>query len=342
VSTVAHVAQELGLPGNTPEAVTICRDKGLMRRRTADASLPSPGFALIKPSHDLDQQVLDALSRIALPCVVKPVDDTGSSDVLLCATPEQVTAHCRKILSATTNVRGQRSARTALIESYLDGPEFSLEMISSHRGHECVGITSKLVTPPPYFVERGHIFPAPLPPDAAEALIDVARRALAVTGISNGVSHVEMKIVDGMGCVVEINARPAGGMIPEVIAQSCEFDLLGAHIRAAVGLTPPPLPMQFTPAGIAFLLAPETLPGPEATLDSVAGVAQARGVPGVTSVVITAHAGTTMKPARSSYDRLGYVIAKAPDHTNLTKTLNRAAGFLRPVSRAADFPVGKP
>ncbi|MET7334474.1 ATP-grasp domain-containing protein [Nonomuraea sp. NPDC005650] len=339
VEAVAQTAASLGLPGNTPEAVARCRNKGRMRAALAAAALPSPAFAVIERGQDLDGEVLRALARIALPCVVKPVDDTGSSSVALCSTPAEVVAHCRTILAATTNVRGQPSAGASLIEGYLEGPEFSVEVISSPAGHRRVGITAKRVTHPPAFVERGHIFPAPVPAESAAVLTEATYCALDAVGVTHGVTHTEIKLIDSAGYVIEVNARPAGGMIPEVIAQSCGFELLGAHLGAACGLGLPEPPGAFNPAGIAFLLAsPETLPAHEARLAAVCGLERARSVPGVTSVVVTAAPGSVVRPARSSYDRLGYVIATSSSYDKLDRALATALGSLRPVF--ATGPIG--
>lgn len=338
-ATAARCAAELGLPGNPPAAVAACRDKGRMRELHAAARLPSPAFAVIRPDAPLEPQVLGALSRIALPCVAKPVDDTGSFGVRLCSTVAETVEVCRRVRATTVNVRGQRTSRTALVEGYLDGPEFSLEMISEEGRHRCVGIVAKQVTRPPHFVERGHVYPAPLPPYAAETLIRTAHRALSVLGVAHGISHVEMKLIGGRAYLVEVNARPAGGMIPELIACASGFDLLDAQLRSALGLPQLPLPEPTGPAGIAFVLAPggsaasAAGPGAEAELVEVAGADRARAVPGVESVTVTAAPGSVVRPATSAYDRLGYVIARAPDHQQLRRTLDVALGRLRPVLR---------
>ncbi|QYC41611.1 Alanine-anticapsin ligase BacD [Nonomuraea coxensis DSM 45129] len=329
VTLAARAAAELGLPGNPPQAMAACRDKGRTRRLLAAARLPSPVFRFVDGRGDLKTQVLAALSCIALPCVVKPVDDTGSYGVRLCSTAHEAVAAVEAIVRAPVNVRGQPAAATALVEGYLSGPEFSLEMLSSGERHECAGIVAKRVTSPPHFVERGHVFPAPLPAPDAATLVETARRALTAVGVTHGVTHVEMKLIDGRGYVVEINARPAGGMIPAVIARSCGFDLLDAHLRAAVGLPYPSLPEAFTPTGIAFLLAPECLNGQEAVLREVRGVREARRVPGVAEVTVTAAPGARVRAARSSYDRLGYAIAGAPTHAGLDRALERALSSLK-------------
>ena len=46
-----------------------------------------------------------------------------------------------------------------LIEEYLQGPEYSVEIF----GGEIIGITRKYLSREPYFVEIGHDFPAQAP-----------------------------------------------------------------------------------------------------------------------------------------------------------------------------------
>jgi cysteine synthase A len=149
-----------------------------------------------------------------------------------------------------------------------------------------------------------------------------------------------MKLIHGTGYVVEINARPAGGMIPEVIALSCGFDLVAAHLRAAVGLPLPDPPTRFSPTGIAFLLASQQLrPPPGATLREVTGVPRARAVPDVAAVTITAAAGAPVRPPTCSYDRLGYVIASACGYAELEEALDTALGHLEP-ALIGTIPIG--
>ncbi|MBV9452447.1 MAG: pyridoxal-phosphate dependent enzyme [Streptosporangiaceae bacterium] len=125
-ATAAELTGWLGLPGNPVEAITVCRDKAALRRLLATAGVGQSRFAVV----DAVSQVADAVAAVGLPCVVKPADDSGSHNVLLCTDAEQATAQVEAVLAVTENVRGQRMAGVALVEEYLDGPEYSVEMFS--------------------------------------------------------------------------------------------------------------------------------------------------------------------------------------------------------------------
>ncbi|XVS67657.1 pyridoxal-phosphate dependent enzyme [Actinosynnema sp. CA-299493] len=318
---VADLAAWLGLPRNPADAVRTCRDKSLLRRRLADAGVPQPRFAVLDEPVT-PEAVAAAVAEVGLPCVVKPVDDSGSNLVLLCHDTAQVAAHADRVLAVRENVRGMPTARSVLVEQYARGPEFSVELFGLAGRTELVGVTRKSVTGGPHFVEHRHLFPAPLDPAVTDALADAARRAVQAAGMALGATHTEVVLTDDGPAVIEVNPRLAGGMIPELIRLATGVELLEQQLRAAAGLSPDLTPSDSGCAGIAFLLAP--VPG---VLRAVDGVSDAGAVPGVTAVTVTARVGATVRPPVNAYDRLGHVIARGatPEEVDaaLTAALDR-------------------
>ncbi|HEY3607854.1 MAG TPA: ATP-grasp domain-containing protein [Pseudonocardiaceae bacterium] len=325
---VAELARYLGLPGNPPAAVRLCRNKAGMRGALAAAEIGQPRYAALRDH----RRLATTLREVGLPCVVKPVDQSGSRDVRLCRSEPQVRAHLRQILSDT------RSAGVALVEEYLDGPEYSLEMFSTAGVARCVGITAKSVTGDPYFVEAGHRYPAGLDPDVSRMLITTVRRALGAVGVREGPTHTEVKLLTDRAAVVEINIRLAGGLIPELIKLVDGIDLLEQQIRAAVGR---PVDLARVPgpdkvAEIRFITVDTA-----GTVLDVAGVDQASAVPGVRAVSVPLLPGAEVGPPRDAGDRVGHVIAGGADREYVTASLNRATSLIRialvPDEDAADL-----
>lgn len=315
---VAGQAARRGLAGNPPEAMAICRDKSRTRLVLREAGVPQPSFAVVVPGGD----VADAVAAVGLPCVVKPADDSSSTNVRLCRSVAEATAHAATVLAIAANVRGQATARTVLVEQYLSGPELSVEMFSVAGRTTCVGVTAKSVTAGgPHFVEYQHIFPADLAPPARQDAVDTVTRALEATGFAYGASHVEVKQVPAGWAIVEINARLAGGMIPELVRLATGVELLEQQLRAFAGLPVQLEPVRERYAGVRFLLAAEA-----GRLVAVNGVASARAVPQVESVTITVSVGAAVQPARDAYDRLGYAIATGDSADDVRATLATACG----------------
>ncbi|MGA5063616.1 pyridoxal-phosphate dependent enzyme [Streptomyces exfoliatus] len=315
VPTVAGLADWLGLPGNDEDAANRCRNKASLRHALAAAGVPQPRFAVVKDAARTEE----AVASVGLPCVVKPADDSGSNDVLLCTTVAEATAHAARVLAVETNVRGLPTARTVLIEEYLDAPEYSVEMFSDGDEHTCVGVTAKHLTGTPYFVETRHVFPAPLPDADRAALTDAVTRALKATGMRFGPTHTEVKLTEHGPALIEINPRLAGGMIPELIRLATGSDLLEQQIRAAAGLPVDLAATRTGHAGIQFLLAAR--PG---TLASVDGTDAVLAADGIERVTVTATAGQAVRPPRNAYDRLGHVIARGDDAAHVVTALDTA------------------
>lgn len=322
LAAAAELATEFGLPANPVHAILTCRDKARTREVLRAAGVHQPRFRQVRNPAD----VPSAVAEVGLPCVVKPADDSGSNDVLLCATAAAASAHAAKVLAVSRNVRGQRTTGTVLVEEYLPGPELSAEMFSVAGEVSCVGLTRKSVTGRPYFVESGHVFPADLPSAVAADVLDPVTRALKAAGLETGASHVEVKLTSSGAAIIEINARLAGGMIPELVRLATGIDLLEQQLRVFAGL-----PVRLTPtrdrwAGIQFLLAPRA-----GVLADVSGTAAARREAGVESVVVTAQPGTAVRPARNAYDRLGYLVAAGGSASEVEAALRAAAGHLEVV-----------
>jgi S-sulfo-L-cysteine synthase (3-phospho-L-serine-dependent) len=322
LATVADLAARHGLPGNPPDVVRRCRDKAATRRVLAGAGVPQPKFAVVGESGP----ALEWQREVMLPCVVKPVDESGSEDVLLCRSEPEVRAQLKRVLSKRTNARGQPAARVALVEEYLDGPEYSVEMFSTAGRAHFVGITAKVVGGAPCFVELGHHYPATLEPGAADRTVALVTAALEAVGVREGPTHTEVRWTPTGPAVVEINVRLAGGMIPELIRLTEGVDLVEQQVRAAAGLSVDlrHVPTQAPSAGIRFLVA--SGPG---LLREITGADGARALPGIAQVQLRPMAGLTVSPPRSAYDRLGHVIALGEDPREVESRLDLAVDAIR-------------
>jgi cysteine synthase A len=311
----AVLAAGLGVVGNPPDALATCRNKASTRAALRDNGVAQPHFVAACSVAEAEA----AVAEIGLPCVVKPADDSGSHDVLWCADAATAVEHAARVLAVTENVRGQATAQTVLIEEFLDGREYSVEMFCVAGQSVCVGVTERTVSELPYFVETGHLFPARLGEQDAAAVAETARQALKAVGFERGPAHVEVKVTSTGPAIVEINARLAGGMIPELIRPATGIDLLDQQIRAAAGRPVRLEADRSRHAGIRFLTAPR--PG---RLVAVTGVEEAAAVPGVDRVTVTGVAGREVRPVRDAYDRLGYVIAVGDSPELVSQALDAA------------------
>lgn len=299
--TVARIAGQLGLPGSSPEAVENACRKDATRRVLADAGVPGPRFAVHEEWADIARAALE----IGYPLVVKPVDLCAGMYVRRVDDEQQLAAAVRVLADFPVNARGQRRAPAVLIEELLDGPEVSVETVSHAGAVHVVGVTDKSIGGAPAFIETGHMFPAALPTADAETAEQTALAALKALGLTEGVvAHTEIKLTSAGPRVVEVNPRPAGNRITELVRHVTGIDLAAAFVEVSLGREPDlrGADTGLRSAAIGFLV-PET----SGTLDALDGD-ELRDAPGVLEVQL-AEPGKQVTAAGSNNEYLGHVMA---------------------------------
>lgn len=252
--TAARIADRLGLPGCPPEAVERACSKDLTRLALRDAGVPGPAFALAESTSGL----LEAAEVMGYPLVLKPVDLCAGMFVREVADPDQLRAAARDLAGFPVNARGQRRSSTVLLEELLTGPEVSVEAVTARGRTTVIGVTDKSTAGHPWFVETGHMFPAELDEPTRRDVVATAVGAIEALGLDNTVTHTEIKLTPGGPRVVEVNPRPAGNQITELIRLVTGIDLPGVHAQVALGDTPSAdaVPTGTGSAAISFLLPP--------------------------------------------------------------------------------------
>jgi S-sulfo-L-cysteine synthase (3-phospho-L-serine-dependent) len=320
LETAAALAEEFGWSGNGVHAVAACRNKAVFRESMQSASLLQPQHTVIRSMEELERQ----RGTLRIPCVVKPADDTGSTNVRFCTTWEEMESLAGIILAKECNARGQRTAQTVLIEEFVDGPEFSVEMFSWQGEAVCIGITEKRLTGFPFFVESGHVFPAVMEEGMREAIERTVRSALQTVDFKYGPSHSEVKWTSD-GCVlIEVNPRLAGGMIPELIFQSTGIDLLKQQILCAAGHAPQWERIDYQAyAGIQFITVSKS-----GIYVDTRGMEYVMKLPGVVDVTLKATAGQSVSVPENFSHRLGHVLVCCPAYEEAAACMERASSML--------------
>ncbi|ESZ71159.1 lyase family protein [Mesorhizobium sp. L103C105A0] len=236
VGAASRVATAIGLPAANPEAIANCRNKWKQAAELKRQSIAIPDTRLATSITDVE----DILTQVTLPVVVKPVSGSGSSGVRLC---DSAAAAVEAFESAKDVLVDQvdLASPDILIQQYVQGKEYSAEIVAYDGTLHCLGILAKHKGPGPCFVEVGHDFPAPLPEPSLQELAYFAARAVSALGLEFGPAHVEFVIAESGPVIIEVNPRLAGGMIPVMLSRALGTSILDMVIRlyAGEGFTPP-------------------------------------------------------------------------------------------------------
>lgn len=247
--TVAKLANALNLPGNSISCIEKSTNKASMRQAFKNAGIPTPFFQSVSSITELDT------SRLEYPLIVKPTDRSGSRAI--------TKIECLEQLEDAINWATKESfEKKAIVESYLNGQEYSMESISYQGKHTCLAITKKYTTGAPHYIETGHIQPAPLVQELEQECIREVHRALDALEVENGASHAEFRIDEvGNIRIIEIGSRMGGDCIgSDLVPLSTGQDFVKMVIQTAVGEKPELLEQSIEKnSAIRFILTEQDL-----------------------------------------------------------------------------------
>ena len=292
----AGIAERLKLRGNPVQAALAARDKHRQRELLAKAGVPVPRF-LLKRLTDDPREVGKA---ITYPCVLKPLRLSASRGVIRANNAtEFVTAHARLkaiVCDADENY---------LIEEFIPGYEVALEgLVMNRRLHVLALFDKPDPLDGPFFEETIYVTPSTIPAGLQATIVQCAERAIRALEITEGPVHAELRYNERGAFVIELAARPIGGRCSAVLRFGTS-SLEEIIVRHALGMPIPSLQRERLAAGVMMI----PIPGAGA-LQEVRGVAEAKAVPLIEDVQITAHPGEMLVPFPEGSRYPGFIFAR--------------------------------
>jgi biotin carboxylase len=234
VCETARVAAALGLPGNPPDAVDAARSKVRTRELSARLGLPTPKAQRVRSLDEL----FAAAADVGFPAVVKPEFGASAAGCVRVDSFESLPGVYKLVRDVVTPEQKAifRAGNDLLLEGYLDGVEFDVDLILQDGGCVFSSVSQNWPTAEPSFQETGlHV-----PPDhnkrAVRGLVDLCVRTVQSFGFRGGVLHVEGKCTSRGPRVIEINARMGGARIYQMVEAVWGVDLIEAQFRSCLGL----------------------------------------------------------------------------------------------------------
>jgi biotin carboxylase len=315
----AAASAALGLAGNSVEAVRASRDKGRARERFASAGLLTPRFHVF--GSDADPAVVAAAARY--PCVVKPVDLSGSRGVIRADDADACVAAFTRVAALVRSpdvCRPGSAPQSILVEDFIPGAEFALEGLLRGGVLETLAIFDKPdPLDGPFFEETIYVTPSRQPVAVQSEIAATVQRATRALGLTEGPVHAEVRRNESGTVMLEVAARSIGGLCARTLRFGVGVSLEELILRHAVGLPIQSLVREDRAAGVLMLPIPR--PG---LLREIRGQEQACRVPGIEGVVLTVPAGERLVPLPEGDRYLGFVFARGANAADVEWALRTA------------------
>ena len=325
----ALAARSLAVRGSPPGAVRVAGNKLMTRVRLHEAHLSCPSFCAVP----VDATLETLLRRVTFPCVVKPLALTASRGVMRADTPEDLDGamtRLRRLLKAP-DVRGLRDPanETILIEEYIPGREIAIEAVLTDGALHVFAIFDKPdPLEGPFFEETIYVTPADLSEVERRRLLRSLEAALTALGLTNGPIHAECRVNDHGVFVLEVAARPIGGLC----ARSLRFDgptgrtvsLEEVVLRHALGQSVANYCREVQAAGVMMVPVPH-----EGLYKGVIGLEDACATDHIEEIIVTTKPDQRLRPLPEGSSYLGFIVARANGPSAVVAALRTAHQRLR-------------
>lgn len=250
MNVMGRIHDELNLSGVSRKQAVVATNKHLMREAFKKGDAPSPISILAKSAEDAWVQFM------AMPgdAILKPSRNSGSRGIAKVSKGSNgVSEVSKEDFYKLYDIALEESRdNSVLIEQFIEGPEFSVEIIVWEGKVNVLTVTDKKTTEAPHFVELGHNQPSCFPEETVALIKDAAVRGVKALGVDKCACHAEVKVQDGKAYLMEIGARMGGDFISTVLTRlSTGIDMVAAAIDCALNIKPDLTP-KAAPQGVCI------------------------------------------------------------------------------------------
>jgi biotin carboxylase len=290
----AETACMLGIPFHPPAAARAANDKVLARSLFTQAGMRVPSHFLATVDDPAEAWSL----RAPYPCVLKPRGQSASRGVIRANDETEFVRAFQRIQ--------RMSEQSVLVEGYIEGREYAVEGLVTHGRLEALAIFDKPdPLEGPFFEETIYVTPPRAPAKVQEELVQTAECAVRALGLHHGPIHAELRYNSDGAWILEVAARPIGGLCARTLRFLPDMPLEELILRHALGEEISERRLADRASGVMMIPIPK-----DGIYRSVDGVESARAVPGIEDVVITAKEGQRIVPLPEGASYLGFLFAR--------------------------------
>jgi len=315
----AEIAAARGIPFHPVSAARACHDKFQARQLFQAAGLPVPAYFRVP----LDADPRQAAKRAQYPSVLKPLNLSASRGV--------VRANCEAEFVAAFHRIGRMTHGWLQVESYIPGREFAVEGLVTKGRVEPLAIFDKPdPLDGPFFEETIYVTPSREAAPVQAALLKATGKAVRALGLWHGPFHAELRYNREGAWILEVAARPIGGLCARALRFEGGTPLEELILRHAIGEDVSGARLEGPASGVMMIPIPYA-----GIYQSVDGVEEAKAVAGIEDIVMTAERGHRLVPLPEGASYLGFLFARGADPAAVEAALREAHGKLRFTVNAA-------
>lgn len=334
------IAEALGLPFHSAETMEAVHDKTAMRKMLRDKGLDDLPNARLNGLSDLER----FYERHGPPLLLKPGRGRGSAGVAIVRDRDDLEG---AYATAARAEAPRLEPSPPVVERFVEGPEFSVEMVSHDGVHYAFAVTEKF-TDPRTRLELGHVVPARIAEDDRDRMLARVRASLTGLGVASGITHTEV-ILGGperTPVLIETHLRHAGDDIPELVHGATGVDMVELFLRQTAGEDLASVPELIERAGAPLYSAAQAIwfvtGDRRGTLERIEGLREAAESASVVAVDQLIDDGAPCPEPVHSFARLASVRVHAADADTAIDAARANAALLKPViAPEADGPEGR-
>lgn len=255
----AGLAQRIGLRGHDEATALRLTNKRYQRESLRAAGLPVPRNAVVSRAEDWP----GVIAAVGLPAIVKPVRGVSSARTYPVVSAADVARLQRSLFDGRPESPGGPDSGY-IVEQLMIGRDTSpfgdyvsveCRTVSGFTSLYAITGTFPLGAP---FREPGQFWPCHLPAAEQAKIFELTRAAVAALGVTDGISHTEVKLTADGPRIIEVNGR-LGGFRADLALRHGGLDLIREAAEIALGV-----------AGGEFPGFPRTRPGATYSYSSLA------------------------------------------------------------------------
>ena len=323
--TASAAAARLKLPFTPPHSVRACRNKFLAREKYREAGMLTPWFTRVPA----DEDATTIASRVPYPCVLKPLGLSASRGVIR-ANDQLEFATAFERVRALLNQKDililrEEAAQWIQIEEFIPGFEVAVECLVSWGQIRVLAIFDKPdPLDGPFFEETIYVTPSRLSAAQQEQITTTVRQAIRAVGLVHGPVHAELRLNERGAWMLDIAARPIGGLCAQALRFDGGMPLEELLVRHALGEKVENLPRESCASGVMMIPIPRA-----GVYEGVENIEGAQQVPHIEAIEITAKPAQKLVPLPEGASYLGFIFARADSPAEVEQALRAAHDQLR-------------